>query len=442
MPEHNDDFTIAIIGGGSAAEALIRQLSDTAHRIVVFETHLVGGECPFVACMPSKSMLHDRSTGRSWAEAVRRRDDVVSHRDDREHAEQARDLGAAIVRGRARIAGPTTVESGGTLYRVDHIVVATGAEPNFPPIDGLDRDHERVWTSDDALTAVDRPGSVITIGGGVIGSELAFMFGGFGIPVTTLDASGRPAADLHPRVSELIEQTLRRGGVDVVNDVEVVGVELSDADVTVCLADGSRLVAERVVVSVGRTPRWADIGLETLGVDPAELSVDGSGRLESPEHHSVWLVGDAAGLHQYTHIANHHAAVVADHIAGSGSRRYDDVVVPACIFVDPPVIVVGPTFDELSGDDDVVWAELDLETPRSTTDELGDGFIAVAARRSTGCLVAAHGIGARFDEIVHALVVAIDADVPVERLAQMIQPFPTVGEILGEAFRELRRELT
>ena len=441
MDELNDDYTIALIGGGSGAEALMRELDGSDHRIVVFEPRLLGGECPFLACMPSKAMLHDRSTGRSWEEAVRRRDDVVSHLDDREHVQQARDLGVEVVRAAAEIVGPGAVRADGTTYGVEHIVVATGAADNVPEIDGLDVEHPRVWSSDDALTASARPDSVVVIGGGVIGSELAFMFSGFDIPATTLDTSDRPAADHHPRVSALVEQTLQRSGVEVVNGARIERVDLTDDSVSVHLADGSQHTAAQLLVAVGRSPRWEGIGLERLGFDSTDIEIDGSGRARSAAGHDVWLIGDAAGQQQYTHVANHHAAVVADHLAGRGVRRYDDVVVPACIFVDPPVLVVGPTWASLQDDDDVVWGEVELDTPRSTTDEHGDGFLAVAARRSTGCLVAANGIGARFDEIAHALVTAIDGEVPVRRLAQSIQPFPTVGEVLGQAYTAVRAEL-
>ena len=208
-----DRLTIAVIGGGSAAEALVRELAGR-HDIVIFEPKLVGGECPFVACMPSKSMLHDRLL-RDWPAAVERREEIVSGRDDSDHAESNRDLGATIVRARATITGRNTVEANGTEYRVDHIVVATGAEATFPDVDGLDSEHDRVWTSEDALTAFEQPASIVVLGGGVIGSELAFMFSGFGTASTTLDLSDRPANDLHPRVSEIIATSLGEAGVNI-----------------------------------------------------------------------------------------------------------------------------------------------------------------------------------------------------------------------------------
>jgi pyruvate/2-oxoglutarate dehydrogenase complex dihydrolipoamide dehydrogenase (E3) component len=150
---------------------------------------------------------------------------------------------------------------------------------------------------------------------------------------------------------------------------------------------------------------------------------------------SIWAIGDVAGLGEYTHLANHHADVVADHLVGGGTRRFDDVVTPACVFTAPPVMMVGPSVAELREDDDVVWVSAELsEIARWSTDDLTEGVLWIAVRRSTRRVIAAHGVGARFDELASALVTAIDGDVPVDRLAASMQPFPTVGELLGVAY--------
>jgi dihydrolipoamide dehydrogenase len=438
----NDDFTIAVIGAGSVTGTFVGAMSGSDHSVVVFEPELVGGECPFFACLPSKAMLHDRGTGRSWQEAVARRDEIVSHLDDASHAEQLVEDGATIVRDRATIVGDGRVEAGGAVYTVDHIVVATGSRPVFPDVAGLDRTHDRVWTSRDALAGTERPESIVVLGGGVIGSELAFMYAGFGTIVTTVDELDRPAADQHPRISSIIKEVLEDAGVTVVNGVAVERVELSDEAVSVHLDDGRTLRADRLLVAAGRVPNVGTIGLETLGVNPEALEIDDSGRLLGlPADVNVWIAGDAAGRGQYTHIANQHGLVVADQIRGSGERRYGDVVTPACIFISPPVMVVGPSWAELASDGDVVWAEVEADTPRHHTDEHRTGFLTVAARRSTGCIVAAHGVGAGLDELSNAFVIAIDGEVPVQRLAQTVQPFPTLGGVLSLVYDELLDEL-
>lgn len=439
----DDSHTVAVIGGGSAAEALLRELPDGEHRLVVFEPRLLGGECPFLACMPSKALLHDARAGTDWSTARRRRDEIVSGLDDTEHVEEAEAHGATVVRARASLLDARhVVTDDGRCFEVDHVVVATGAEPTAPDVPGLDLHEERIWTSDDALTTAELPRRLAILGGGVIGSELAQLFSGFGTAVTLLDHEPRPLGDLHPRVGDLVQANLVAAGVDVRCETTVSELRPGADGVDVVVADGETedvVTADRVIVATGRRPRRSGLGLENLGIDADEVDVDRTGRLRVPG--SVWMIGDAAGLDQYTHVANHHAAVVADHLAGTATRRFDDAVVPACVYVDPPVMMVGPSRADLEDDDDVVWADVDLDVPRRTTDDLPEGFLALGARRSTGRLVAAHGVGARFDELVHALVIAIDGEVPVPVLRRSIRPFPTVGEILDVALDQLVRRL-
>ncbi len=433
-------FDVAIIGGGTAAGSLVDHLADSGLDVVVFESGLVGGECPFAACLPSKAMLHDVGTGRTWAAAVRRRDEIVSHLDDSDHADRLRRQGATIIRERAVLTGPGTVGAAGADYAVTDVVIATGARPVMPEIEGLDPSHDRVWTSRDALTTGRRPESVVLVGGGAIGSELAFMFAGFGCDVTTLDESDRPLEQFHPTVGHLVGEHLGRVGVKVVNGIAVDRVELSDTDAAVHLADGTVHRSERLVIAAGRRPNLDDLGLHTVGVDDVEqIEIDDRGAIVGTDH--VWVAGDAAGREQYTHVANAHGAVIADQLAGTGQRRYGDSVVPACVFIEPPVITVGPDWADLHDDPDVVWADVDVDTPRTSTDEHPIGFLTLAARRSTGCLIGANGIGPRFDELTHALVIAVDGAVPVDRLRRTILSFPTVGGVLTEAFDRLADQL-
>jgi dihydrolipoamide dehydrogenase len=197
-----------------------------------------------------------------------------------------------------------------------------------------------------------------------------------------------------------------------------------------------------VLVAIGRRPTTVGFGIDRLGLDEsAPLPVGDDGRVATDG--SVWAIGDVAGAGQYTHLANHHARVVADHLVGTATRRFDDVVVPRCMFTDPPLIQVGPSWSELRDDADVVHVEVDLGSfPRAMTDELAAGHLWAAARRSTGCLVAAAGAGPGFDELTHALVTAIDGDVPLHRLRRSMQAFPTIGEILGPLYDGLADELS
>jgi pyruvate/2-oxoglutarate dehydrogenase complex dihydrolipoamide dehydrogenase (E3) component len=425
------DVDVAVLGGGGAAETLAGELTDTGLRVAVIEQDRVGGECPFVACMPSKAMLHDAHTSIRWDDAVTRRDNITEHLDDRNHARHLDDSGAQLVRGRGRVLDPRTIAVGDTHVRAEHIVLATGSSPVIADIDGIDHIGGRLWTSDDALTASKRPARLMVIGGGPIGCELAQLFAGFDTEVHMVDVAERAFPELPDPIGDIVDNELRSAGVRVCRGRQVLHVERRGGNVLTALDNDATVMTDRVLMAVGRRPNTSDLGLEHLGLDAAQpLPVDDRGRVDCPG--SVWAMGDVVGRAQYTHLANHHARVIANQLAGDGGRRFGDVVTPASIFTRPPVIMVGPTPAEL---DDVVWVEARMsEVARWSTDSLGDGFLTVAVDPATRCVVAAHGVGARFDELSAALITAIDGGIPVDRLRRSMWAFPTVAELLGLVF--------
>ena len=430
---------LAIIGGGSAAETLVAELDGSDLDIVVFEDGRVGGECPFVACMPTKALLHDAAVGRSWDDAVWRRKEVVDHLDDGTHVAELAQHGAALVRERATITGPGEVEAAGRRYRAEHIVIATGSEPVIPPIDGLDAIGDRCWTSADAMTTDLKPMRLIILGGGVIGCELATLYARFGTEVHVLDSDPAAFPDLPDGIGAIVDDALRAAGVRLRRDVEVTRVEERGGGVRVRLGDGACVDADRLLIATGTRPRTHGIGLGSLGIDEhAPMTVGTDGRVDAEG--SVWAIGDVAGHGEYTHLANHQARVVAGAIRGTGHRRFDDVVTPACVFTDPPIVTIGPVPAALG--DTVLWESARLsEVPRATTDELVDGLLTIAVDRSTGAIVAAHGVGANFDVLAAALVTAIDARTPVDQLARSMWPFPTIGELLGLVYSRASESL-
>jgi dihydrolipoamide dehydrogenase len=345
------------------------------------------------------------------------------------------------VRARATLVDAHTIDAGGARHTADHVVLATGARPIRLDADGIESCADRVWTSVDAMTAAVRPERLVVIGAGVIGLECATMFAGFGADVVVVDSAEAVLPDAPPAVGRIVADGLRDRGVELLLGRAAARFVDRPDGLSIELDDGTRLDGDHVLVAVGRRPATEGIGLERIGLDPASpLPVASNGRVACDG--SVWAIGDVAGRGQYTHLANHQARVVADHLVGDAGRTFDDVAVPACIFTTPPVISVGASWRELDGDPDVVDASVDLGSfPRALTDELVDGHLWLAARRSTGCVVAAAGVGPRFDELVHALVVAVDGRVPVARLRRSMQPFPTVGEVLGPLFAELHRDL-
>jgi dihydrolipoamide dehydrogenase len=431
---------VAVIGGGSAAQTLVSELGTSDLSVVVFEPALVGGECPFVACMPSKAMLHDAAIGRSWRQAVQRRRDVVDDLDDHRHAADIVASGALLVRERAVITAPGELRAGPHLFSYDHLVLATGSDAMVPPIDGLDTLGERCWRSPDAMTATDRPTRLTIVGGGVIGCELATVFSRFGTEVHLLDSEAAAFADLPAEIGAIVDDALRSNGVRVRRGTQILSAEPRGSGVRVRLEGGACVDTDRILIATGTRPRIAGIGLDQLGLDESTpLTVDETGRVEAPG--SIWAIGDVAGKGEYTHLANHQARVVAGALTGRGSRRFDDVVTPACVFTDPPIVTIGPNPSELG--DGVVWVSARLsEIARWTTDELVDGFLAIAVDPATHAVVAAHGIGADFDVLAAALVGAIDTGTPVERLARSMFPFPTIGELLGVLYSRASASLS
>jgi len=442
-PEHESvpDYDVAVLGGGSAAEALVAEVGSAGCRVVVFEPERVGGECPFVACMPTKSMLRDAAAGHTWDHAIRRRFDVAEQLDDSHHALDLQRHGADLVRASARLVGDGSVEADGERYHARHVVLATGSEPVLPPITGLDELGDRLWTSADAMLAEDRPARLTIVGGGVIGCEMATIFAGFGTEVHVLDAEPHAFAHLPGDVGEILDDALRAAGVRVCRGVTIERIERRGGGVRTTLDNGATVVTDRVLVATGIQPRTSNLGLETVGLESGDEFVVGlDGRVAGTS--SLWAIGDVAGHGTYTHLANHQARVVADGIVGDGTRRFDDVVLPACVFTDPPIVTVGARpKDSAAGNS--VWVSARLhEVPRATTDELTDGFLAIGVDRSSRAVVGAHGIGDRFDELAAALVTAIDSRHPVEHLARSMWPFPTVGEILGLVYSRAASAVT
>lgn len=464
-PGPEESFDIVVLGAGSAGENLASTLADAGRSVAIVEAHRVGGECPFVACMPSKAMIrsaevrhllhHVRRLGamgddldphrpdRGWARAVERRDAIVSGRDDAGHADALAEAGVTLVRGRGRLTGDggVVVPAGQVLRRLRgrDVVVATGSAPVMPPVDGLDA--VPTWTSDEAWSAQERPASAVVLGGGPVGCEIAQVFARFAVAVTLVEGADRLVGGEEPAVSEHLAGVLRDEGVTVVLGAQAERAEAAGAGVRVHLDDGSTYEAERLVVAVGRRPAVAGIGLEAVGLDAdGPLAVDDRCAVQGAEH--LWAIGDVTGVAPFTHMANHQARVLADVLTG-GSARVDDRAVPRAVFTDPPVAGVGLTA-EAAGEAGIrtAVASIDLaDTARHAADDGPGGRVVVVADADRGILVGASAIGPAAPEWLTQLVLAVRAAVPVPLLAEVIQPFPTYAEALQPLLADLRARL-
>ena len=386
---------VVVLGAGSAGESISNALAGQGRRVALVETLRVGGECPYVACMPSKSMVRSaqaRAEARHLRElagasvrpvlddddlafrsAVERRNEIAEGRDDAGAADGVQQAGAVLVRGRRRVVRPGVVEVEGRELAYTDLVLATGSQPVRPDIPGLDR--VPTWTSDEALSAQDRPRSLVVMGGGAVGCELAQVHVRFGVRTTLVEASRQVAGTEEPSIAGLLAQVLRDDGVDV-----RLGVQ-----------------AERVLVAVGQQ--------------------------------LVWAAGGVTGTAPYTHTANYQARAVSDNLLGR-DRVVDLRAIPRAIYTEPAVASVGVAEEQAREQGiDAMTAVMDLgEVARTSTEGTGGSRLVVTADRVRGVLIGAAAIGPRADERLSEATLAIRAEVPLPVLADVVHAFPTFGE--------------
>lgn len=459
-----ETFDVVVLGAGSAGESISTTLAKEGRRVALVETLRVGGECPYVACMPSKSLLRSaqaRAEARALSDlagasvappldqedvafrrAVERRDEIAENRDDSGAAAAARKAGVVLVRGRGRVVREGVVDVEGRELGYADLVLATGSQPNRPPTEGLDR--VPTWTSDEALSAQDRPRSLVVMGGGAVGCELSQVHARFGVRTTLVESGPQVAGKEEPSIAALLAQVLRDDGVDVRLGVEVQRAELTaDGLAKVHLSDGTTVEAERVLVAVGRTPTTDDLGLDVLGIEPDDtgaIAVDDHCRVRGSQH--VWAAGDVTGAAPYTHTANYQARVVTENLLG-GDRVADLRAIPRAVYTDPAVASVGMTEEQAREQGiDAITAVMDLgEVARTSTEGSRGGRLVLTADREKGLLIGASAIGPHADEWLSEATLAIRAQVPLSVLADVVHAFPTFGEAYEPPLRELAAQV-
>ncbi|MDF1706310.1 MAG: NAD(P)/FAD-dependent oxidoreductase [Aeromicrobium sp.] len=457
MSEASQQCDVIVIGTGPGGESLATRLAKAGLEVVAVESRLVGGECPYWGCIPSKMFIRAANAlaearrvpglaGTATVEpdfslvAARIREEATDSWDDTVAADRLTDAGVTLVRGHGRLTGPRTVQVEATdgtrpsFTARRGVVLNPGTRPAAPPIEGLA--DTPYWTNREALETETLPASLAVIGGGPIGVELAQAFARFGSAVAILQSGPRILAPEEPESSEVVTGVLRDEGVTVLTDVEVTRVEHDGSTFTVHHGDGT-LEVDQVLVAAGRRPNIDDLGLETLGLEPGRsLEVDDSLRVAGQD--GLWAIGDVVGRGAFTHVSMYQAQRAGSDVLGEDLPPYDESF-PRTTFTDPEVGGVGLTEKQARD------AGLDVRVGVAPLDESSRGFVhgpgnegvvKVVVDAARGVLVGATFVGPAGGESVSGLGVAVRAEVPVDVLRNSIYAYPTFWRAVETALAD------
>ncbi|MET3810883.1 NAD(P)/FAD-dependent oxidoreductase [Arthrobacter sp. UYEF3] len=447
MSEH---FDVAVLGMGPGGEVAAGRLLKAGKKVAVIERELIGGECAYWACVPSKTVLRppeartevQRAAGVSgaeldWAETSDYRDYMIRHLDDKDQIDGYARHGAVVVKEEARIIGPGRILAGDRELSAEHIIIATGSEPVIPALQGLDQ--ITAWTNRETYTATTLPERAVVVGGSAVGIETATFLARFGVKVTLIHRGDRLLEREEPRAGELAGKYLPEAGIDIRLGVSARRGRRAGGQSVLDLDDGTEVAGDVVIFATGRTPLTQDLGFEQAGVvlgDRGQVHVDEHCRAAG----NVWAIGDVTGIMAFTHVAKYQGRIAADAILGKPRKAFYEGI-PRVVFADPEIAAAGLTRDQ-AGQQGLNTAATEIELAAAITrpwtyERDPRGHLGLLADTDRKVLIGAWAVAPMAGEWIHQASLAIRAKIPIDTLRDQVAQYPTYNEAYQAALDKL-----